>query len=73
MPPALRASGIGDHFRKCSSRRLSRPARRGRFSVTTMGIGAGAAFPAVLAVFPALQVLRAEVPPLPVRQAFPEP
>ena len=44
MPPALRASGIGDYFRKCSSRRLSRPVRRGRLSVTTMGIGAGAAF-----------------------------
>ena len=39
MPPALQASGIGDHFRKCSSRRLSRPVRRGRLSVTTMGIG----------------------------------
>ena len=44
MPPALQASGIGDYFRKCSSRRLSRPVRRGRLSVTTMGIGAGAAF-----------------------------
>ena len=39
MPPALRASGIGDYFRKCSSRRLSRPVRRGRLSVTTMGTG----------------------------------
>ena len=43
MPPALQASGIGDHFRKCSSRRLNKPVRRGRLSVTTMGIGAGAA------------------------------
>ncbi len=29
MPPALRASGIGAYFRKCSSRRPSRPVRRG--------------------------------------------